>query len=108
DRVVNLLTGVADGLDTAHTAGLVHRDVKPGNVLIENRRGREHPFLADFGLTKSVATTQDVSGSGPLTRTGYFVGTPEYAAPEQIESKEIDGRTDQYSLGCVLYQSLTG
>jgi serine/threonine protein kinase len=109
DRTLALLGGVADGLDTAHAAGLVHRDVKPGNILIEERRGgREHSYLSDFGLTKSVAATQDVLGTGPLTRTGYFVGTPEYAAPEQIESKEIDGRTDQYALGCVLFQCLTG
>jgi len=111
DRAVRLLSGVADGLDTAHASGLVHRDVKPGNILIEERPGgreREHPYLSDFGLTKSVTTTQEVTGSGPLTRTGYFVGTPEYAAPEQIESKDLDGRTDQYALGCVLYQCLTG
>src|SRR5262249_26211873 len=109
DRVVRLLTGVAAGLDAAHRKGLVHRDVKPGNILVEvESDGGEHPYLSDFGLTKSVDTSRETSISGPLTRTGYFVGTPEYAAPEQIESKELDGRTDEYALGCVLFQGLTG
>jgi len=109
ERAVRLLAGVAEGLDAAHAGGLVHRDVKPGNILIEpGPGGREHPFLCDFGLTKQVATSGADTGTGPLTRTGFFVGTPEYSAPEQIESKVLDGRADQYSLGCVLFQSLTG
>ncbi|HET7296023.1 MAG TPA: serine/threonine-protein kinase [Gemmatimonadales bacterium] len=91
-------------LDAAHRHGLVHRDVKPANVLIE--RGAEgdpdHVYLADFGITKHT-----LSRSG-LTATGQFVGTIDYIAPEQIQDKPVDGRTDIYSLGCVLYECLTG
>jgi serine/threonine protein kinase len=109
ERALALLGAAASGLDAAHANGLVHRDVKPGNLLIERRTdGQEHLYISDFGLTKATVSGQDLLGSGPITKSGYFVGTPEYAAPEQIESKEVDGRTDQYSLGCVLYQTLTG
>src|SRR4029077_15628412 len=91
-------------LDAAHRQGLVHRAVKPANVLIE--RGAEedpdHVYLADFGITKHT-----LSRSG-LTATGQFVGTIDYIAPEQIQDKPVDGRTDIYSLGCVLYECLTG
>jgi serine/threonine protein kinase len=100
-----LLIGQAGrALDSAHRAGLVHRDVKPANLLIE--RGvdddPDHVYLADFGITK-----HEVSRSG-LTATGHFVGTLAYVAPEQIQGKPVDARTDVYSLGCVLYESLTG
>jgi len=109
-RAVELLEPVAQALDAAHEAGLVHRDVKPGNILVEPAAGRraERVYLADFGLTKPLASGQDPRGSGSLTMAGYFVGTPDYAAPEQIEGKEVDGRVDVYSLGCVLYHCLVG
>src|SRR5207248_3160652 len=82
----------------------IHRDVKPGNLLIERGGDGEpdHLYLADFGITKHT-----LSRSG-LTTTGEFVGTIDYIAPEQIQDKEIDGRTDLYSLGCVLYECITG
>jgi YVTN family beta-propeller protein len=102
-RTVKLLDQVAGALDAAHQAGLVHRDVKPGNVLVASPgTPGEHAYLSDFGLTKRMT-----SDSG-LTGTGQFVGTLDYAAPEQFEGKQLDGRADVYSLGCVLYECLTG
>jgi Tol biopolymer transport system component len=105
DRAVAMLAQVASALDAAHAHGLVHRDVKPGNILVETvgwPEGHEHCYLTDFGLTKQLAAP-----SG-LTDPGGFAGTVDYVAPEQIEGKPADGRTDVYSLGCVLYQCLTG
>jgi serine/threonine protein kinase len=103
-RTIMLLSPVASALDAAHAQGLVHRDVKPGNILVARDvgTGLERAYLSDFGLTKRLAT------SGGLTRTGQFVGTVDYVAPEQIAGEPVDGRTDVYSLGCVLYQCLTG
>ena len=101
DRTVAILRQVASALDAAHRAGLVHRDVKPGNVLLASEGDDEHAYLTDFGLTKHVS-----SKSG-LTKTGTFMGTIDYVAPEQIRGDEVDGRTDQYSLACVLYECLT-
>ena len=101
-RAATIVDQVADALDTAHEQGLVHRDVKPGNLLIENRRRGEHVYLTDFGLTKqSAASTR-------LTRTGAAVGTIDYMAPEQFEARRVDARADVYSLGCVLFEALTG
>jgi DNA-binding NarL/FixJ family response regulator len=100
-RAVSIVADVASALDEAHSLGLVHRDVKPGNVLIAVRSGREHAFLTDFGITKR-ATDE------PLTRTGVAVGTVDYIAPEQAHAGDVDARADVYSLGCVLFQSLTG
>src|SRR5689334_23322641 len=100
-----LIGQAARALDAAHRKGLVHRDVKPGNLLIE--RGSDdadpdHVYLADFGITKHA-----MSRSG-LTSTGQFLGTIDYVAPEQIRGTSVLGLADQYSLGCVLYESLTG
>ena len=101
-RAIALASQIAEALDTAHQHGLVHRDVKPANVLITKHGGREHCYLADFGLTK-----QSGSDTG-LTATDQFVGTPDYVAPELIEREPADGRADQYSLACVLFECLTG
>jgi serine/threonine-protein kinase len=101
-RTAALVSQVADALDAAHDHGLVHRDVKPANILVETRAGRDHAYLTDFGLTKQASS---VSG---LTGTGQLVGTIDYLAPEQIDGKPADGRSDQYALACVLYQCLTG
>src|SRR5436190_6105930 len=100
-----LVGQAARALDAAHRQGLVHRDVKPGNLLIE--RGSDdadpdHVYLADFGITKHA-----MSRSG-LTSTGQFLGTIDYVAPEQIRGTSVLGLADQYSLGCVLYECLTG
>jgi serine/threonine protein kinase len=105
EQTVALLAQVARALDAAHRRGLVHRDVKPANILVERDEPDDapgHAYLADFGLMKHPA-----SRSG-LTATGQFMGTIDYVAPEQIEGKEVDARTDEYSLGCVLYECLTG
>jgi serine/threonine-protein kinase len=103
-RALQILRPVAGALDEAHRRRLVHRDVKPQNILIEpaTEDSAEHVFLTDFGLTKR---TDD---SGGLTKTGMFVGTFRYAAPEQFQGSDLDGRTDQYALACVAQQCLTG
>ena len=101
-RALRLLEQVADALDAAHERGLIHRDVKPANVLIAERSGREHCYLADFGLTKQTAS---ISG---MTGTGELVGTVAYVSPEQIRGETIDGRADVYALGCMLYECLVG
>lgn len=104
-RAVSFVQQIADALDAAHGRGLVHRDVKPGNVLIAKTAGSEageHVYLSDFGLTKRAASDSGITG------TGQFVGTLDYAAPEQFEGKILDARTDIYSLGCLLYECLAG
>jgi tRNA A-37 threonylcarbamoyl transferase component Bud32 len=105
DRITSILRQVGAALDAAHARGLVHRDVKPGNILIASGTGREDPdhvYLTDFGLTKR---SSSLSGQ---TTSGRFIGTMDYVAPEQIGGKPVDARTDVYSLGCVLYHGLTG
>src|SRR4051794_25842206 len=99
DETLSILHQVATALDAAHESGLVHRDVKPANVMIEGQR----VYLADFGLTKRAS-----SDSMQLTQAGQFLGTVDYVAPEQIEGRPVDGRADQYALGCVLFECLTG
>jgi serine/threonine-protein kinase len=98
-RTVAIAAQVASALDAAASRGLVHRDVKPANVLLD---GRDHAYLCDFGLSK------DASALTELTRTGQLVGTLDYVAPEQIRGEAVDGRTDQYALACVLYECLSG
>jgi serine/threonine protein kinase len=98
-----VIAQVADALDAAHARGIVHRDVKPANVLIEGEGEAMHCILTDFGLMKNVATT-----AAPLTRAGSFLGSCDYAAPEQLLGERIDARVDVYALGCMLYQAVTG
>ncbi|HET9722436.1 MAG TPA: protein kinase [Actinomycetota bacterium] len=98
-RVARLVTQVGAALDAAHANDLVHRDVKPGNVLLT---ADDHVYLSDFGLTKRALS---VSG---LTETGQLVGTLDYVAPEQIKGDPVDPRADVYSLGCIVYECLTG
>jgi serine/threonine protein kinase len=101
-HAVALIAQVGNGLDAIHAAGLVHRDVKPANVLLSGEEGAEHAYITDFGVARNLATR-----SG-LTQTGRFVGTIDYVAPEQIAGGEIDARVDVYALGCLLYKLLTG
>jgi serine/threonine protein kinase len=97
-RAVSFLGQVASALDAAHAHGVVHRDVKPANVLVQS----DHCYLTDFGLTKPL------SAQTALTARGEFVGTVHYMAPEQIEGAAVDGRTDVYALGCLAYHVLSG
>ena len=99
ERALEVIEQVASALDAAHEVGLVHRDVKPANILIEKKTGRA--YLTDFGVAKSSTATG-------LTRTGSFLGTVDYCAPEQISGKPVDRLVDVYALGCVLYHCLTG
>jgi serine/threonine protein kinase len=102
-RAAWIVSGVASALDAAHAYGLVHRDVKPGNMLLDARPGRpDHVYLSDFGLSKAW------QASTALTGTGLFLGTVDYAAPEQIQGRAVDGRSDQYALGCAAFELLAG
>ena len=101
-EAARLISQVAEGLDAIHESGLIHRDVKPSNILLAGDDGSEHAYVADFGLAKQAAT------SSGLTRQGRVVGTIDYVSPEQIEQRQVDARADVYSLGCVLYKMLTG
>jgi tRNA A-37 threonylcarbamoyl transferase component Bud32 len=103
ERALATCAQLAAALDAAHANGLVHRDVKPSNVLIEQEaEGEEHVYLTDFGLTKTAAP------GSRATETGQLLGTIDYMAPEQIQGKDVDGRADLYSLGCLLYECLVG
>jgi hypothetical protein len=101
-RAVGVVAGVADALDEAHAHGLVHRDVKPANVLLEPRGSSEHAFLSDFGLSKLASVSESP------TQTGQLLGTVDYLAPEAIGTGLVDARSDVYALGCVLWEALTG
>ena len=103
DQALPVLTGVAAALDAAHEAGLVHRDVKPANILLEGAGPLPRVFLTDFGLTRRAE-----AAATRLTQTGELIATLDYAAPEQIQTGWIDARTDVYALGCVLYRMLSG
>ena len=102
--IQEIISPVALALDAAHAAGLVHRDVKPSNMLIDVRAGRaDHVYLTDFGIT-----TQQSAQGGSITQTGQFVGSLSYVAPEQISGLSVDGRADQYSLACSAFEMLAG
>ena len=102
-RAAAIISAVASALDAAHAAGLVHRDVKPANMLMDARAGRpDHVYLSDFGLSKPA-----LAATG-LTRTGQFLGTLDYAAPEQLGGQPVDGRADQYALACAAFELLAG
>jgi serine/threonine protein kinase len=102
-RALGIFQKVADGLGHAHAQGVVHRDLKPGNImLVKNVLGEEHPIVVDFGLAKRQTVDKD------LTQTGDIFGTPLYMSPEQCMGNAVDARSDIYSLGCVMYESLSG
>jgi Protein kinase domain len=97
ERTIAILMQIADALDATHRRGLVHRDVKPANILLDED---EHAYLADFGITREL--------EGDTADGGGIVGTTDYLAPEQIRGEELDGRTDRYALACALYECLAG
>ena len=100
DEAVALASKVAGALQHAHEPGVIHRDIKPGNILLQDGE----PVVADFGI----ALALDTVGGTRLTQTGLSLGTPAYMSPEQASGLELDGRSDIYSLGCVLYEMLSG
>lgn len=100
DRVLSIARQLCGALEAAHNEGVVHRDLKPHNVMID-RSGTA--YISDFGLAKSLD-----AGAVGMTRTGEYLGTPRYMAPEQVEAKPVDHRTDLYSLGLILYEMATG
>jgi serine/threonine protein kinase len=103
-RATCIVDQVAQALDAAHSQGLVHRDVKPANILIATIAGREHVYLTDFGLTRHAESSSGLT----ITGTGAFLGTIDYVAPEQARGEHVDARSDVYALGCVLFHALTG
>jgi serine/threonine protein kinase len=104
-RAVDIAHQVAEALVAAHELGIVHRDLKPDNIIIAaGRNGRDIAKVVDFGIAKAI----EESPTESLTRTGLVIGTPEYMSPEQLLGDPVDARSDIYSLGCILYQMLTG
>jgi len=102
-RAASVISAVASALDAAHGTGLVHCDVKPANILVDQRPGRpDHVYLSDFGLSKGAQSALRI------TATGQFFGSVDYSAPEQIQGAAVDGRTDQYGLACAAFELLTG
>jgi len=99
DEALELLVRIGGALKTAHSHGVIHRDIKPANILF---RDNDTPLITDFGIAKRL--NEDLN----LTSTGIFLGSPNYVSPEQADGKEVDGRTDIYSLGCIFYEMLTG
>ena len=102
ERALRLVAQVAAGLDAAHDLGLVHRDVKPQNILVVDPGAAEHVYLTDFGLARLTEESTELTGSG------HWVGTADYVAPEQLRGEAVDRRADVYALGCVLFQAITG
>jgi serine/threonine-protein kinase len=103
ERVAAIISGVASALDTAHAAGLVHRDVKPTNMLLDARVGRpDHVYLSDFGLSKGALSSAELTGAD------RFMGTLHYCSPEQIQGHPVDARTDEYALACTAFELLSG
>ncbi len=105
-RTVNLLSQVCAGMEEAHHLGIVHRDIKPDNIIVTERgNGEEQAVVLDFGIAKIIGGSTEATS---MTQTGGIIGTPQYMAPEQVLGKELDARCDVYALGVVLYEMLSG
>ena len=105
-RVVHIMAQVCDALDEAHSAGVIHRDLKPANIVcFDHRRTKDFAKVLDFGIAKITDAEHQYR---PLTRDGIVCGTPAYMSPEQVQGLELDARSDLFSLGIILYQTLTG
>jgi serine/threonine protein kinase len=103
ERAAAIISPVASALDAAHAAGLLHRDVKPANMLLDVVPGRpDHVYLSDFGLSKAAGASTGLTGAG------QFLGTLDYISPEQVQGGPVDGRADQYALACAAFELLTG
>ncbi|MGH7467842.1 MAG: serine/threonine-protein kinase [Longimicrobiales bacterium] len=103
-RAAEIARQIADALAAAHQQSIVHRDLKPDNVIVDHRGERDVTKVVDFGIAKAIES----EASQKLTRTGFVVGTPKYMSPEQLIADPVDGRSDVYSLGCILYEMLVG
>ncbi len=99
---------ILDGVGHAHQHGLVHRDIKPDNIMLVDMGGWERAKIVDFGIVKLIGDAEAAMGGGKLTTTGLVFGTPAYMAPEQALGRNIDGRTDLYAVGTILFELLTG
>ncbi|HEY4058938.1 MAG TPA: serine/threonine-protein kinase [Kofleriaceae bacterium] len=106
ERVLMIAAQILRGLEHAHAMGLVHRDLKPDNILVEHRNGRDHARIIDFGIAITTEGSED--SIGRLTGTGQVIGTPAFMAPEQARGADVDGRADLYSLGMIMYEMLAG
>lgn len=106
-RAIDLFLQICEGLEAAHSQGLIHRDLKPSNIIIDkSESGIEHAHLVDFGIAKIVASSGDTLST--LTASGDFLGTPTYMSPEQCLGKNVDNRTDIYALGCMFFEAVSG
>src|SRR5262249_51285573 len=108
ERVVRIMTQVLSALDEAHAAGIIHRDLKPENIMIVDRRGeRDFVKVCDFGIAK-IQDAKAEGDSGTITMAGVVCGTPEYMSPEQCRGEKLDGRSDLYPVGVILYRMAPG
>src|SRR5205807_2481397 len=108
ERIVRVMGQVLSALDEAHAQGIIHRDLRPENIMIVDRRGeRDFVKVCDFGIAK-IQDAKSESNGGTITMAGVVCGTPEYMSPEQCRGEKLDGRSDLYSAGVILHQMVTG
>jgi len=108
NRFLRIFEQICDALAHAHNRGVLHRDLKPSNIMLTRRDGQEEVRIMDFGIAKLIDDAADQHGASQLTRTGETIGSPYYMSPEHIRGGKTDSRSDVYSLGCVMYEALTG